>query len=216
MTFLYKGNYLISIKSVIPNTPPTTGTQRGEDTITALPIAKSPVKKAEDRNRLAEKPSPRSQPPSSPPPPVLPKTARTIARKYEPDFASKKLAIHANGPVTSLPPVNHHTAETPPPVPSSTRPSINKSRSVDDGVDSGKPLRAGRSKTTSTTQAKPMPLSPEEMTTKTISAPTRSLPKKVQSSVLLSALSKYKILFQEHPQTVSTTTAGPNFSFHVS
>ena len=247
MTFLYKGNYLMDVKCVVPtqqdpSTPPAPSPSQppppdSSDKLTPKVdksnVTRSPIKIAKRQvpPKLPFVPPDVSLSPSSPSPPpyVLQKSAKALARKFEIEFSDKKKDSPqiSNGPQSSpsspkgkQSDVGVSDSETPPPVPTSKRPPIVKSSSVELTKQTSFESRKNRTFSSyngSITLTKPVPFSPLSTTSsKTPSTLSHALHTKVQSSVLLSSRSKYQSLSRDHrAQSSMRVVSGPNFSFHI-
>lgn len=186
--------------------------------------------------------SPWSSPQRSTPPPVCPKSAKAVARRFEMDFTIKRNSQPClvssslpltgrpsqtpNGPVSAsstLPKdqvdVGHPHPKAPPPIPTSKRPVLNKTLRTASAsqIEAESHDHSQTTKSSASTLSKSVPVSPENQT-RSSSASEWSLPSQVQSSVLIPSNSKYQHLLQYrilNPDLVRVTS-GPSFSFHVS
>lgn len=108
MSFLYKGHYLLDIKTITPTfhkDTPTKPRPVADSAVSQTGTTTSPIRRAMQGQKPPKLPPASSPAPPSPsdtvsPPPVQPKSARAIARKFELEFANKKMDTF-----TSRPPV---------------------------------------------------------------------------------------------------------------
>ena len=254
MSFLYRGHYLVDIKIITPTQHKDTPTSSSRPQHAGT--SKSPARRAwQERSKPPDlsslpptsAPGPTSPPiPSStatspPPPPTRPKSARALARKFEMDFNSKK--TEPPSPQLNSATVSQSTTattvtsesdtakptsgEVPPPVPTSSRPAINRTLSYQLGQVTSPVVDKNLSRVYTmhnnkhTALAKPVPISPAQSSvagsSKTASTSKHSLSSS-RSAVLLPSQSKYQSLVRERTQTSGSvkTISGPNFSFYVS
>lgn len=246
MSFLYGGHYLVDIKIVAPTKDTPTQAKLASSIAKKCVASKSPIKQMKQNSPETRKPSSTSSGgipsspsspmhhPFSPPPSVLPKTARAIARKFESDFADKRSDVGALTPNHSLTrklssstrpdsAPNQTPPQTPPPVPTSSRPPITKTFShPPDRTPPDVEQRKSRSNTTRiepASLAKPLPLSSSETTSASSKSSTRPPMIQMQTSCILTSQSKYQMLLRDRAQSTSGSirvTSGPNFSFYVS
>lgn len=189
MSFLYKGHYLLDIKTITPTLHKDTPTKPRPDADSAVKqtsSSKGRVRHGQKPPELPMPPHPASPAVSVSPPPVQPKSARAIARKFEMEFANKKTNTpssrqpnsssqqHSNNTAASARTTSKSdksstggskATPTPgPPVPTSIRPAINRTLSYQLGQTSSPVLdtKTNRSYTTiekPVALAKPVPVS---------------------------------------------------------